>query len=141
MKARLHTWQSRLADAMAAHREQPWVRGPAADCCGFAGACVEAITGADPLVGWGQWSTTREAQRILRPHGSLRAAVGTQLGAEVHIGLVQPGDIGLFADLEGDGLAVWGGAAWFAPGRAGLVTIAPEAIEVAWRCTGEVEHD
>ena len=125
---------------MAERRDQPWVRGPVFDCCGFAGACVQAITGADPLANWGEWSTTKEAMRIIQKHGTLRAAVGTQLGAEILVGLAQPGDIGLFADLDGDGLAVWGGSDWIAPGPTGLNAVMPECIETAWRRAGGADH-
>ncbi len=137
MAARLHDWQSRLAAVIESRAHSRWVRGPEFDCCGFAGACVSAVTGSDPLAAWGKWATTIEAMRIIRRHGSLRAAVGHQLGAEVPVAFAQPGDIGLFIEERGEALAVCGGSDWLAPGRTGLVNVQASAIVVAWRCTGE----
>lgn len=136
---RLNDWQSRFAAVIATHTDRVFVRG-INDCCTFAGACTQAITGRDPLSGFGVWITDREALRLLRDGGGMRAVVGRVLGAEIAVPMAQPGDVAMFFDGEQEALAVNAGGPWLGTGAHGLVAIDPAALLAAWRCTGEPEH-
>lgn len=136
---RFHDWQSRFAGVIAGHTDRLFVRG-VNDCCTFAGACVQAITGRDALAAFGVWRTDREAFRVLRDGGGMRAVVGRVLGAEIAPQMAQPGDLAMFLEGEQEALAVNVGAHWIGTGTLGLVTIDPACLTVAWRCTGEAAH-
>lgn len=131
---RLNDWQSRLAAVISERWSMPFAWG-SQDCVTFASVCVLAVTGADHLAGM-KWADERAAARALKKVGGLRAAVASKLGAEIPLAMVQPGDVGMFADAGRDTLTVWAGSAWLSTGEHGLVVIDPAALVTAWRCGG-----
>lgn len=135
MIPRLNKWQSGLAAVIADYADRHFLRG-VSDCCTFAGACVKAVCGRETLAAFGEWTTDREALRLLKKGGGMRAVVGRVLGEEVPVGLAQPGDVGFFMDGEQEALAVNTGQVWHGTGKNGLVVIDPDAILCAWRCCG-----
>lgn len=70
------------------------------DCCRFAGECVEANTGKNPIADL-TYTTKREAGRLIEKFGSLKAAVTHYLGEP--LGKVSPktGDICLIDANDG----------------------------------------
>jgi len=136
---RLRDWQSRLRDVIASRTDASFTWW-ANDCCTFASACVEAVTGHNRLEGLGPWKDEREALRFIASFGGLRAAIGSVLGAEIPPTLAQAGDIGLYVERDREAVAVWAGSGWLAPASAGLARIDDSAVIAAWRCTGEPEN-
>jgi hypothetical protein len=135
---RLPDWEARLFElvAEAKHRDFEW---GVHDCCTFAAAAVEAVTGTRPVLP-GAWTTARGALRLAARQDGLPAAVSTALGRELGPALLaQRGDIVLLRQpsFDGHALAVCLGAYAVAPGPHGLVSIrldSPECLG-AWRVT------
>lgn len=132
---RLHDWQTRLATVMREAQPRPFAWG-AHDCVTFSAACVEAVTGADPIADV-RWADERQALRLLADGGGLLELARSRLGAELASPLMaQPGDVGLCMQGERPGLCVCGGVNWHMPGVEGLATLAADQVLRAWRCEG-----
>lgn len=103
------------------------------DCCTFAGKCVEAVTGDDPMAKV-NYTTKTGALRVIKAGGGLAAMVAERLGEEIPPLMAQPGDVGLFIRPDDglEGLAVNIGD-WHCPTHDGLQMLRPEAIQRAWR--------
>lgn len=88
------------------------------DCALFAADAVNAITGDDPAAEYRGYSDEREALRIIKEAGGLRALVDLP---EKPIGFAQRGDV-VLALIEGrETLGVCIGGEYAAPGVDGLV--------------------
>lgn len=102
---RVDGWEERLAEVVEAAESRPFEWG-VHDCCTFAAACVDAITGSDH-VGRLDYADERAAKRILACHGGLLEAVTSRLGVTVggwaH---ARRGDVCLVPTEQGDGLGV-----------------------------------
>jgi hypothetical protein len=127
---RLHDWQPRLAAAFIKRQRVPFAWG-AQDCCRFPAACVEAVTGVNPMATL-EYADEREALRLIRDGGGLPKMIAARLGPEIAPALAQPGDIGLFMQGDRETMAVNVGP-WFSTGLDGLVVIQASAIVRAWR--------
>jgi len=82
---RREDWQSRLHAIIqdAEKRQFTWGQW---DCCQWAGLCIEACTGSNPVAEWaGRCTTAAGAQRILARHfgGSLQTGWTQILGEPV----------------------------------------------------------
>jgi hypothetical protein len=133
---RLPDWQPRLARLMAQRGAALFVWG-GNDCCLFAADAVLAVTGHDPAADLrGTYASALQAARVLRQAGGVAGVAAARAGAEVLVAMAQPGDVGLCVqDPSNPALAVFGGAAWHAPGAHGLATHMASSIARAWRCT------
>lgn len=109
------------------------------DCVSFAGACIAALTGRDPLAGLPRWRTRREALAVAQEQGGLEAAVDARLPVRVAPANAQRGDIaGLPDRLFGIRLMVIEGETLVGPGRNGLERLPRSAMTIAWSATGEL---
>jgi hypothetical protein len=107
-----------------------WRRGR--DCVSFAGACIEAQTGADLLADLPRWRTGREARAIAKAQGGLEVAVDNRL-RRIAPALAQRGDIaGLPDRLLGVRLMVVEGETLVGPGARGLERLPRSAMTQAW---------
>jgi hypothetical protein len=127
---RLDDWQPRLSAVIHARFTQPFAWG-IQDCCRFPAACVEAVTGVDPMATL-EYATEAEARRIIRAGGGLPKMIAARLGKEVLPALAQPGDVGLYLQGKRHAIAVNVGQ-WYAPGPDGLVVLDPAVMTRAWR--------
>lgn len=77
---RQRDWLARLQRTMRDWDGRPVVWG-SSDCACFAGACVAAVTGTDPLAWWRGYSSERQAHKLLRARGyrDLADATGSAL--------------------------------------------------------------
>lgn len=130
---RFHDWQSRLQAALAARQHSPFEWGQH-DCCLFVCDCIEAMTGRDPAADVRGYASDREAARLVRELGGMRAIGSARFGAEIAPALAQVGDVGLVVHDGRQSLALCGGAHWVAAGAVGLAVLPMRAAAVAWRC-------
>lgn len=125
-------WESRLYALERDCRQLAFAWGMH-DCCSFAAAAVEAVTG-QPISMPGSYTSDRQAQRVLKERGGLEAAVTEILGVQPcapHF--AQRGDIVLLRQPKSatrHALAVCFGTYAFAPGDHGLVPIQMKSPEV-----------
>lgn len=107
-----------------------WRRGR--DCVSFAGACVEAQTGRDPLADLPSWRTRREALAVAEAEGGLEAAIDKRF-VRIPAALAQRGDIaGLPDQLFGVRLMIVEGDTLVAPGTKGLIRTPRSEMAFAW---------
>jgi hypothetical protein len=132
MSTRIRTWQEALAACIAERQARPFAWGDQ-DCARFPAACVQAMTGADPMAAVPAYSTAAEAARIIGAAGGLGALAAARLGPEVLPAAAQVGDVGLLANDGRECLAVWGGDCWLAAGEQGLVRLPLAAALRVWR--------
>lgn len=102
------------------------------DCVSFAGRCIKAQTGRDPLAGLPRWRTRREARAVAEAQGGLEAAIDKRL-ARIAPAMAQRGDIaGLPDRLFGVRLMVVEGETLVSPGTRGLERAPRSAMIMAW---------
>lgn len=124
---RLEGWQQRLRNEVVKWRETEFVWGET-DCFCFAGACIEALTGQNPMNGVkGAYDSKKTAYRVLH-HGAVLAdgkfykEDGVEgfwsywLGEQRAVSMAQTGDIALCRTESGgvitgvmsdDGRNIW----------------------------------
>lgn len=108
------------------------------DCVSFAGACVAAQTGYDPLADLPRWRTRAEGLAIATELGGLEAAVDARLGDRVAPALALRGDVaGLPDRLFGVRLMIVEGETLVGPGRRGLERLPRSAMTIAWSAVRE----
>lgn len=133
-----HTALVAAIEARSARRFA-WRRGR--DCVSFAGACVTALTGRDPLSGLPRWRTRREAAAIIAAEGGLAAALDARF-ARVPPALAQRGDIaGLPDRLLGIRLMIIEGETLVGPGARGAERLPRSAMTCAWSATREGDDE
>lgn len=127
---RLPHWPERLAAYLESARHTPFAWG-SHDCGTFAGGCVLALTGANPLRALGTWRSQLAAARVIQRHGGLPALVAQLLPPRASAAFGQRGDV-VCVDLAGQPTlgVLAGNGLWAAPGPDGLI----------WRPAAEVQH-
>lgn len=130
--SRYPDWQSRLQAAIAARQARPFEWG-VQDCCLFVCDCIEAMTGHDPAADVRGYSTDREAARLVRELGGMRAIGASRFGAEIAPAMAQVGDVGLVLHDGRESLALCGGTHWVAPGVESLAVLPLRSALAAWR--------
>lgn len=126
-------WPERLASFIESRRQTPFAYGTH-DCCAFAGAAAEAITGTIPAAPF-PYSTELGAQRLIVEHGGLDNLLTAALGEPVHPSQAGRGDI-VLADLESGptaGLCI--GRDCVFPAAVGVTFRSRAAIVMAWKVT------
>lgn len=122
-------WPEALADFIEARREMPFEWGPN-DCCAFAAAALEAMTGERPPLP--AYASERDAARLLR-EAPLRERVDELYGPEIVPAFAQRGDLVLL-DLDGRAtLGVCVGDEVVAPGPDGVLTFPRSLALAAWK--------
>jgi hypothetical protein len=131
---RLPDWPQRFVAFLEQRESRPFEWG-ANDCCGFAEADVEALTGAVAVAG-GRWAADTAAQRLRLERG-LVAAVSARLGPPLASpAYAQRGDIVLVKPAAGRGfrfLAVCDADRWAGPGPEGIDRGPMSQAVMAWR--------
>jgi len=128
---RLHDWQLRFAAFERARRATPFAWG-SNDCATFAADCVEALTGERLLPKLRTATTARQAMRIARDAGGLRALSLRALGNPVAPAFARPGDIVLLRVGRHEALGVCNGTVAIGPSPRGVVSVEMQCAECAW---------
>jgi hypothetical protein len=130
---RREDWPARLADLIERNRTRPCVYGEH-DCCLWAAADVEALTGIDPGAAYrGTYSTKTEAARLLASVGGIEALADRWLPALASPRQAMRGDVVMIRSEIGPALAVNLGARIAAVSPAGLSFLPAAAALKAWR--------
>lgn len=130
-----------LVAAIAQHQRRAFGWRGGRDCVRFAGACIAAMTGLDPLAGVPRWNTRREALAIAKELGGLEAAVDARR-PRIAPAKAQRGDIaGLPDRLFGVRLMIIEGETLVGPGQRGLERLPRSAMVMAWSATPELPDE
>jgi len=131
-------WTKRLSALVVERLHLPFAWGPN-DCVTFAADAVLAMTGEDAIAAWrGQWSTARQAYRLLQPLGGIGCAASSVGLPEVLPRFAQRGDVvllrpsGRLSSMRG-ALGVCLGERIAAPGPRGLTMVPFGEGAAAWR--------
>jgi len=137
---RPHNWQLRLAEFGRARASMPFSWGTN-DCCTFAAAAVEAVSGSNPMSSMEPYGTEagrkrKALRRLLRridKAGGLKALVTEFLGAPISPRMASVGDVVLVLNAGAEVVGVCNGINIMAPGASGVVTLSMDAAVAAWR--------
>ncbi|MBB3639790.1 DUF6950 family protein [Variovorax atrisoli] len=129
---RLPNWQERFSDFGKARASMPFAWG-SNDCCTFAAAAVEAITGKNPMSSVASYTTEIAAMRLVVAAAGLRALACEYLGSSVSPLMAGVGDVVLVENEGREMLAVCNGANVMAPSKLGMVALDMSAAKAAWR--------
>lgn len=129
---RLPDWQLRFAEFGKARASIPFAWG-SNDCCTFAAAAVEAITGRDPMASAPPYVTELGAAKVIARAGSFTVLASQYLGEPVSPLMATVGDVVLIVNEGRDMLAVCNGVNAMAPSAAGMVALPMETALAAWR--------
>lgn len=132
MTQRHRDWQSRLQACLAERRLRAFEWG-VHDCCLFVCDAVQAMTGHDPAADVRGYRTERDAARLVKRLGGLRAIGAARFGAEIAPALAQTGDVALVVVDGRESLALCGGGHLLAPGLEQLQTLPLSSAIAAWR--------
>ena len=125
-------WQRRFAAFGRARAAMPFAWG-ANDCCTFAAAAVEALTGEDPMSTIPPYDGAMEAGRMVEEGGGLKPLADSFLGASVTPSMAAVGDIVLVVNAGRQMLAVCNGTNVLAPGETGVAVLGMETAIAAWK--------
>lgn len=134
---RLTDWRQRLMGPdgpVELARTQPYAWG-VNDCGQFAGRCVDAVTGSNPIAELvGSYSDEAGAMALLNDRGAsdMEAAVAT-LFPRIETGEVQSGDLGIVERRGKKILVVCLGVICAAPGARGLMFHMRSELTAAFR--------
>lgn len=129
---RLPDWQGRFSDFGKARASMPFEWGPN-DCCSFAAASVEALTGVNPMADAEAYSTALAAARIVDEAGGMEALASAYLGPAVSSRMAGVGDVVLVINASREMLGVCNGVNVMAPGELGMVALGMESALAAWK--------
>lgn len=128
---RFQNWPERLAEFVESRRTAPFEHGTH-DCCAFAGAAAEAITGTNPATPF-PYRNELGAQRLILEHGGLDRLLTAALGEPVAPAMAGRGDI-VLAELEnGPTAGVCLGRECVFPSAVGIVFRPRAVIGMAWK--------
>lgn len=133
---RLQDWPSRLFALVEERRNVPF-KWSENDCCSFARAVIEAMTGEDPGAVFPTYATKEEAEAIISEHGTLEDLIENRCAAlgfiEKPVALTQRGDLAIFDNAGNPALGVCIGGEVAIPGKQGLEFHPLAACRRAWR--------
>ena len=137
---RLPDWQLRLAEFGRARASMPFLWG-SNDCCTFAAAAVEALSGANPMASMEPYGTEagpkrKALRRLLRridKAGGLQHLVSEYLGAPISPRMAGVGDVVVVMNAGAELVGVCNGTSVAAPGPHGMVMLGMDAAVAAWR--------
>jgi len=125
-------WQERFAAFARERASMPFAWG-ANDCCTFAAAAVEALTGENPMEMVAPYESEAAAGRLILRAGGLRELAAQYLGAPVLPAFAAVGDLVLVENEGREMLGVCNGVNAIAPGRDGYVALRMSAALAAWK--------
>lgn len=121
-------WPEALADFIRARADMPFAWG-SNDCCAFAAAAIEVMTGADLMRGVPPYATPAEAALILkRP---LEDWMDERLN-RCEPAFAQRGDVGLVTIGGRRSLAIFDGHFLYGPDHLRLTRVRRDAALLAW---------
>jgi hypothetical protein len=129
---RLPDWQQRFADFGKARASMPSSWG-SNDCCSFAAAAVEAITGSNPMATAPAYDSEAVATRLIIRAGGLRSLASQYLGEPVSPAFAAVGDLVLVLNEGQEALGVCNGVNVLGPGVDGIAVIGMDAALAAWK--------
>jgi len=129
---RLKDWQQRFAEFGKARASMPFSWG-SNDCCTFAAAAVEALTGENPMANAPAYDSEFGALRLIAAAGGLRGLVSSFLGDEIPVRMAAVGDVVLVLNEGVELVGVCNGVNVVAPGPDGAVALPMTAAVAAWR--------
>lgn len=122
-------WSQAFSEFLRARADLPFAWG-GNDCCSFAAAGIEAMTGADLMRGVPDYSNAAEAARILmRP---LEDWLDERLNRMSAPAFAQRGDVGLIVIDGRRSLALFEGHLLYGPGQTKLARAKRDAALMAW---------
>ena len=89
-----------LTEVLRQYSEIKFSYGGISDCCAFAGAVVEAVHGFNPMDDF-EYTNRKEAEDIIKKHGSLLAAVAAKLGKPLPVEGAEEGDVLIALQQDG----------------------------------------
>lgn len=125
-------WQQRFSAFGRARINMPFAWG-SNDCCTFAAAAVEALTGAAPMAAVPPYDSAIVAARLVEEGGGLEPLAASFLGASVPPVMAAVGDIVLVINSEREMLGVCNGTNVLAPGAQGIAVLGMESALAAWK--------
>lgn len=128
---RREDWPERLFALIEARRSTPF-EWAVHDCCSFAAAAVEAMTGANPIADL-EWHDELSALRLLKDHGGIEALAAERLGEQVAPAFAQRGDVVLHTLTGREALGVCVGDRFAAVGDVGVQLVPMSHAVTAWR--------
>lgn len=136
---RLRDWPQRFSDFGIQRARMPFVWGTN-DCCTFAAAAVEAITGANPMASFEPYGTEagakrRALRRLLRridKAGGLQQLVADLLGTPISPLMAGVGDVVTVQNEGAELVGVCNGVNVMAPGKDGMVVLSMADAQAAW---------
>lgn len=103
------------------------------DCSLFACDAMLAMTEVDHAAAFRGYTTAREALRLIKDHGGLRAIASAALGESVAPAYAAVGDLVLVKNNGRELLAICNGTNVIAPGKSGMVVLGMDAAVAAWK--------
>lgn len=137
---RLPDWQLRLAEFSQVRASMPFSWG-SNDCCTFAAAAVEAVTGENPMAAMECYGTEAGAKRkalrrLLRRiarDGGLQGLVAEYMGSPIAPRMAGVGDLVVVVNAGAELVGICNGVNVMAPGVDGIVALSMDAAVAAWR--------
>lgn len=129
---RFYDWQLRFEAFVRERAQRPFCWGEN-DCGLFAAACVEAITGERVGEALRGYHSARQALRLQRRPGGLRALACEALGEPISARLANTGDIVLIPAGKREALAVCNGGCAIVPGPEAMTAVSMQHALLGWR--------
>ncbi|MET3498145.1 DUF6950 family protein [Variovorax boronicumulans] len=129
---RLTDWQLRYSEFAHARVNMPFAWG-SNDCCSFAAAAVEALTGRNPMPGAAPYASEIGAAKLIARAGGLKELASQYLGEPVSPLMAGVGDVLLVVNEGREMLAVCNGVNAMAPAESGMVALCITAATAAWK--------
>jgi len=134
---KLEQWEIRLSNLLKENRERDFEWGTW-DCCIFANACVEAISGKRVIPDNLKWDSELSAFKAIKQYaGTLDKALEKAAKAAgmvpVKLQYVTTGDLVVIMDDNKPVAGISDGARIMSPSDGGYVFSLPSKIEAAWR--------
>lgn len=128
---RVSNWTIKLNNIITEWSNKPFKYGEA-DCCIFAGACLNAVSGVDPSAEWhGKCKTARGAAKIVKSLGGLETVLDKHY-ERINPNFVQRGDVCLHVLPDNtQSLAIFWANTWWAMGENGCGRIDCEPV-IVW---------
>lgn len=104
------------------------------DCCTFAAAAIEAITGANPMAAAPSYDSEVGAARLILRAGDMHSLASEFLGASMPPAFAAVGDVVLVENEGREALGICNGTTVIGPSLdRGLVAIGMSAALAAWK--------
>jgi hypothetical protein len=129
---KLPDWQKRFSEFGKARASMPFAWG-SNDCCTFAAAGVEAVTGINPMAAVEPYDSEFGAMRRVAEAGGLQELATEYLGRPVSALLASVGDVVLVLNEGREMLGICNGVNVMAPGGTGMVALGMESALAAWK--------